>query len=356
MNFYSQAYFKLGRIKGSKKVIKMIESLRRFDTDEVAMQRLKIINFYNIHGEQACVEAFGADRKVISRWKQRMTVSKGSLASLTPTSTKPINVRTPKTRLEILEFIKSQREAHFRIGKEKLKIFLDRHCSEVGIKTVSESTIGNIIKRNNYFHQTARKIYHDPSSKWAQTARKKTKRLRVRYSPKPTYFGYIISDTVERITDGVKDYFISAIDVKSKFCMTLMYKHQNSENMTDFYNHFKSVYPGIIKTWQSDNGKENLGLFDQQLKKDNIPHYFIYPHCPKVDGFIERYNRTLQDDVIDPYLYLIHNKGVFGEKLTEYNIYYNSQRPHHSLKNKSPLQYFIDEGGMSHMSLTYTCH
>ena len=69
--------------------------------------------------------------------EQRMTVSKGSLASLTPTSTKPINVRTPKTRLEILEFIKSQREAHFRIGKEKLKIFLDRHCSEVGIKTVS---------------------------------------------------------------------------------------------------------------------------------------------------------------------------------------------------------------------------
>ena len=48
----------------------MIESLRRFDTDEVAMQRLKIINFYNIHGEQACVEAFGADRKVISRWNK----------------------------------------------------------------------------------------------------------------------------------------------------------------------------------------------------------------------------------------------------------------------------------------------
>ena len=123
-----------------------------------------------------------------------------------------------------------------------------------------------------------------------------------------------------------KTIFISAIDVKSKFCMTLMYKHQNSENMTDFYNHFKSVYPGIIKTWQSDNGKENLGLFDQQLKKDNIPHYFYLSHCPKVDGFIERYNRTLQDDVIDPYLYLIHNKGVFGEKLTEYNIYYNSQK------------------------------
>ena len=84
------------------------------------------------------------------------------------------------------------------------------------------------------FIKQQEKIYHDPSSKWAQTARKKTKRLRVRYSPKPTYFGYIISDTVERITDGVKDYFISAIDVKSKFCMTLMYKHQNSEKHDRF--------------------------------------------------------------------------------------------------------------------------
>ena len=354
MNFYSQAHFKLGRIKGGKLVIKMIESLRRFDVSEVANQRLKIINFYMEHGEKACKEAFGADRKVISRWRQRLKISKGSLASLTPTSTKPVNVRTPKTRIEIIEFIKSQREAHFRIGKEKIKVFLDLYCKENVINSVSESTIGNIIKRNNYFHQPARKIYHDPSSKWAQKDRVKTKRLRVRYSPKPTYFGYIISDTVERITDGVKDYFISAIDVKSKFCMTLMYKHLNSENMTNFYQHFKSVYPGTIKVWQSDNGKENLGLFNEHLKTDNIPHYFIYPHCPKVDGFIERYNRTLQDDIIDPYLYLIHNKGVFGEKLTEFNIYYNSQRPHHSLGLKSPLQYFISEGGMSHMSLTYT--
>ena len=98
MDHYAKAHFIFSRIKGSKKMIKMIESLRRFDIDEVANQRLKIINFYNTHGELATVEAFGADRKVISRWKQRLKVSKGSLASLTPTSTKPVNVRTPKTR------------------------------------------------------------------------------------------------------------------------------------------------------------------------------------------------------------------------------------------------------------------
>jgi hypothetical protein len=354
MDHYARAHFIFSRIKGSKKVIKMIESLRRFSDSEIATQKLKIINFYGTHGEIATKEAFGVDRKVISRWKTRLNNSQGKLDSLIPFSTKPINTRIPTTRSEIVEFIKSQRELHFRIGKEKLKVFVDHYCEENFIPKISVSTIGNIIKRHNFFYQSQRKVYHDPASGWAQRSKKKTKRLRIKHSFHPNYFGYILSDSVERITDGVKDYFISAIDAKMKFSLTLRYKRLTSENMMDFYLRFKEVYPGKIKMWQSDNGPENLGLFDAELKKDNIPHYFIYPRCPKIDTFIERYNRTLQDEFIDPNLHLIHDKGVFGHKLSDYIIYYNSQRPHLSLNLKSPLQYFMDEGGMSQMSLTYT--
>ena len=332
----------------------MIPSLRRFDANEVAKKRMEMISFYDTYGETATKQAFGADRKVISRWKKRLSRSNGRLASLIPISTKPINTRIPTTRPEVVEFIKSQREAHFRLGKEKLKVFLDKHCAEKALRPVSVSTIGNIIKRHNFFYQNLRKAYHNPASKWAQKNKKKTKRLRIKHSFHPSYFGYILSDSVERITDGIKDYFVSAIDAKMKFCLTLPYKRLTSENMKDFYLRFKSVYPGKIKIWQSDNGSENLGLFDAQLKKDTVPHYFIYPRCPKIDTFIERYNRTLQDEFIDPNLYAIHDKGVFGQKLSDYIVYYNSQRPHHSLGLKSPLQYFINEGGMSHMSLTYT--
>ena len=349
-----KAYPIFSRILGVKKVISMIASLRRFDKDEVAQERMKIIKFYEDHGGLATKEAFGADRKVISRWKKRLNNSQGKLVSLIPFSTKPLNVRAPQTDSLIVDFIKSQREEHFRIGKEKLKVFVDEYCKEKGIKSVSTSTVGNIIKRNSFFYQDMRKAYHDPSSKWAQKGRKNTKRLRVKHSPKPADFGYILSDSVERITDGIKEYFTSAIDAKMKFSLTLNYKRLTSENMKDFYFRFKSVYPGIIKVWQSDNGSENLGLFDEQLKRDQIPHFFIYPRCPKIDTFIERYNRTLQDEFIDPNLDKIHDKGVFGKKLSDYIIYYNAIRPHHSLNLKSPLQYFLQEGGMSQMSLTYT--
>jgi hypothetical protein len=161
MDHYARAHFIFSRIKGAKKVIKMIESLRRFSGSEIAVQKLKIINFYTSHGETPTKEAFGVDRKVISRWRQRLTSSDGKLASLVPFSTKPVSVRVPTTRPKVVEFIKGQREEHFRIGKEKLKVFVDAYCLENGIKSVSISTIGNIIKRHNFFYQSQRKVYHE---------------------------------------------------------------------------------------------------------------------------------------------------------------------------------------------------
>jgi hypothetical protein len=308
------------RIRGAKVVMNMIASLRRFDKDEVANQRMKIIKLYNKYGEKAAIDAFGADRKVIGRWKKRLTLSDGRLASLIPYSTRPKNVRVPQTRPEIVEFIKFQREAHFRIGKEKLKVFVDKYCGEKEIPTVSVSTIGNIIKRHNLFYQRAGRIYHNPASKCARRNEVKIKRLRVKHSPRPENFGYIVSDSVEKIVDGIRYYFTSAIDAKMKFSLTLKYRNLTSTNMLDFYLRFKTVYPGVIKIWQSDNGSENLGVFDDQLKKDGIPHYFIYPRCPKIDTFIERYNRSLQEEFVDPNLDTIHDFGVFQEKLTDWNL------------------------------------
>src|SRR3990170_4142496 len=122
-----KAYPILSRIRGGEKVINMIASLRRFDKDEVARERLKIIMFYDTYGEKATIDAYGADRKVVSRWKKKLTDSGGKLASLIPTSTRPVNVRQPVTRAEIVAFIKGQREAHFRIGKDKLKVFVDEY-------------------------------------------------------------------------------------------------------------------------------------------------------------------------------------------------------------------------------------
>ncbi|MFN6946557.1 MAG: integrase core domain-containing protein [Cytophagaceae bacterium] len=85
-----------------------------------------------------------------------------------------------------------------------------------------------------------------------------------------------------------------------------------------------------------------------------MPHYFSYPHCPKINTYIERYNRTIQEEFIDNNLDVIYDKPFFNQRLAEYLIFYNTKRPHKALGLKIPLEYLIENGGMSQMSLTYT--
>lgn len=332
----------------------MLHSLKIYKRSDVAQQRMKIIKFYEEYGEKATKEAFGADRKVISRWRKRLKSNEGSLTALIPHSTRPHRLRHSNVPQQIIDFIKEMRQKHPRLGKEKIKPLLDNYCQDKGIKSISESTVGNIIKKHKFFYQKTGRIYHDPNSKWAQNRVKKAKRLKIKHPIKPEAFGHIVSDTVERVTDGVKDYFLSAIDAKLKFALTLNYKRLTSRNMKDFYQRFKSVYPHIVKSWQTDNGAENLGEFDAELKRDEIPHYFSYPHCPKINTYIERYNRTIQEEFIDNNLDVIYDKPLFNQRLADYMIFYNTVRPHKSLGLKSPMQYLIENGGMSQKSLTYT--
>ena len=86
--------------------------------------------------------------------------------------------------------------------------------------------------------------------------------------------------------------------------------------MVDFYSKFKQVYPLLIKDWQTDNGGENLGEFEDQLIQDKIPHFFSYPRCPKINAVIERFNRTFQEDFVDQNLDVIRDKPEFNRRLS----------------------------------------
>ncbi|MFN4152608.1 MAG: hypothetical protein ACK4IX_16825 [Candidatus Sericytochromatia bacterium] len=84
------------------------------------------------------------------------------------------------------------------------------------------------------------------------------------------------------------------------------------------------VYPikDGVHTIQTDNGLEFMREFDNYLKEKHIKHLFIYPRCPKINAYIERGNRTLQEEFVDDNEYLVLDGGVyeFNEKLIEYLI------------------------------------
>jgi transposase InsO family protein len=130
-------------------------------------------------------------------------------------------------------------------------------------------------------------------------AKKRKKYVRVKQSPNPDNFGYLEMDTVLKVVNGIKFYLYTAVDVRMKFSYAYPYLKLNSRNTVDFFKKLQLVFPVPIREVQTDNGLEFLDDFDDYLLNHGIKHNFTYPRCPRINGVIERFNRTIQEDFLE---------------------------------------------------------
>lgn len=94
----------------------------------------------------------------------------------------------------------------------------------------------------------------------------------------------------------------------------------------------------------SDNGAEfasrsNLDEhpFEAMLQELGIQHRYTRPYRPQTNGKVERFWRTLEDDVIEgaSFASLDH----FATELFDYLVYYNTFRPHQALGGQTPKDF-----------------
>ena len=313
---------------------------------EVA-EKLKILTFFDKYGLNTTKDAFGVGRSTIFLWKKKIKDGNGSLLGLINKSRRPYNTRRMYVDEKIFEFIRKFREDYPRLGKDKIKPLLDEYCQENHLETISESKVGRIIKKNNWYFYLGK--------------RNTSKQV---VSDKRRVFGYEVGipgdlfqvDTVVRFEHGIKRYIVTAIDVVSKFSFSYTYKSHTSTNAADFARKLIQVTPYPIKAIQTDNGSEFLKDFDKVIAKLGIVHFFTYPRCPKQNGVIERFNRSLQEEFVDFNSVLLEEKDtkLFNDHLIDYLLWYNTKRPHNSLNNRSPMEVVVDYLKKSNMSWTDT--
>ena len=342
----------------NRKMKKYMSSTLRFAESESAQFRFRVIEFQKKYGTQAAKAAFNVSHRTIFRWKQKLKVSKGVLASLIPTKTTPHCFRRMETPPVVVAEIKRLRETHNRLGKEKIKPLLDEYCRAENISSIAESTIGKVIKRYNLYPDRTKRIYHDPSSRRGQ--HKVSYKQKVKRSPKSKSVGYLEIDTVTRFVHGIRLYIYNAVDIVTKFQFSYGYTTLTSRNTVDFFTRLELVYPRVqsrIHTVQTDNGLEFLGLFRERLEQHKIKHLFIYPRCPKINAYIERANRTLSEEFLEEHQYLVI-EGIqeFNQKLIDYLIWYNTKRVHKALNNVSPINYLLQTYPKCQMCVTYTAY
>ena len=341
-------------IVGYGRYMKYKQYLSTITHNQIVQERLEIIKFFDRYGAEAAREAYGYSRSTIYLWKKRYREAGYNPQSLIPKSRRPKRTRRMEVGIEVIEFIKDLRKRYPYLGKAKIKSLLDEYCRESSLTTISESTIGKVIKRYNlYYPKTYGKIYHNPASGHASRKKRKRKRISSRVRAKSP--GEIVQiDTIVRFEYGLKRYIITAIDLYSRFSFALTYKSLSSKMALDFYKRLEKTAPFEIKGVKTDNGLEFLGDFDKYLEKQGVTHYFSYPRTPQSNAYVERFNRTIQEEFVNFNLEFIEDTQEFNDKLIDYLIFFNTVRPHQALKFLTPMGYLIANQLVSNMCATRT--
>jgi len=311
--------------------------------------KLKVVNFCKDHGWKLTKEAFNVPRSTIFQWKKIYDQNNGCIEVLNNKTTKPKVCRQSNIDQRIIEFIKQQRYLHKRIGKGKLKPLLDEYCKSINIESVSEPTIGRIIRHLKDIHALIGEnkvkvtLMGKTGKLFVREPKKAKPKLRIK-DYKPTYAGDLVQvDSIVKYIQSVKRYVLTAIDVKTKTTFAYGYTNLSSVSSADFLNKLIEAFPFDIKRIQTDNGHEFLKYFETELEKRKITHFFNYPRCPKMNCFVERFNRTLQDEYLNDNIYLLTDElSTFNSRLMDYLYWYNTTRPHFSLQQIPPLKYLIN--------------
>jgi putative transposase len=298
---------------------------------EIVTKRARILTFFQEHGLAATRDAFGVSRPTLYRWKQALAKSRGKLTALDPKTTKPKRVRMRHTEPWVTEFIIQERRIH-KLGKEKMHALL----KQKGYKG-SVNTIDRII-----FDLKSRGLVKDPIrySLYARTGKLHVKqRTKAKKLRRPKGLPCVQIDTVTRHVDGVKRYTVTAIDTVTRLAYAKTYQSHASIPAAAFLNECADIFPNFSAI-QTDNGSEFAGFFKVAAKNLNLTHYHIYPRCPDQNAYIERFNRTLDEEFLRLHRRLIRDDTIkLNQKLTEYLSWYNCIRPHHGLGLLSPMQY-----------------
>jgi putative transposase len=95
---------------------------------------------------------------------------------------------------------------------------------------------------------------------------------------------------------------------------------------------------GLPATLRTDNGPEFLGTeFRDWAEAHGMAIQYIQPGKPNQNAFIERFNRTYREEVLD--LYLFEDLDQVRDETHRWLQRYNESWPYDSLGDLSPLEY-----------------
>ena len=145
------------------------------------------------------------------------------------------------------------------------------------------------------------------------------------------------------LLDGTRCYPFDVLDDRSRYCLGIFPKNNTVGVMQSMEQVFKEF--GLPKAILSDNGGQFAGFkggytqFERWLMDLDIVPLHGRPLHPQTQGKIERFHRTMKDEVIKRNAFA--DLADADKHLQEWRIKYNEIRPHQAIELLRPADIYI---------------
>lgn len=297
-----------------------------------AQRRLKVVHWHYADGGNVrkTADHFGFSRPTIYAWLKRY--EREGPKGLEDGSHRPHNLRKPSWTAELEQQVLKLRERYPRWGKDKLAVLLRRE----GI-ALSVSMVGRILR---HLKDSGQLIEPLPE-----------RRRNRKYAPRPYAVrkpkGYLARepgdivevDTVDlRPLPGVILKHFTARDIVSRWDVLGVYSRATANTAALFLDSLQARSPYPVRGIQVDGGSEFKAEFEAACQERSIRLFVLPPRSPKLNGCVERGNRTHREEFYDVYDLDWTVAGLRPDLLTWERVY-NEIRPHQALGYLTPQEY-----------------
>lgn len=140
----------------------------------------------------------------------------------------------------------------------------------------------------------------------------------------------------DRLIRGRKYKMLTVIDEYTRQCLTVNAQFNlTSQEVLEILSRL-FIQHGTPNDIRSDNGSEfKANLLQQWLKTVGVEPIYIYPGSPWENGFNERFNGTLRNEVLN--IEAFHSLQEAQCVIHQWIQQYNHVRPHQSLNYQPPI-------------------
>ena len=132
-----------------------------------------------------------------------------------------------------------------------------------------------------------------------------------------------------------RTYLYTVIDVYSRWAYAEYHTRLGQDIAADVIRRAEAYAGFHFRMVQADNGPEYGAHFEELLKARNITVRHSRVRRPNDNAFIERFNRTIQEECVgntDPF-----SEDLYRKVLTHL-VYYNEERLHLGIQCKTPIE------------------